>query len=156
VEPVAASAGKVRTAVPQSAEQESSMTRSRKMMAVLLAGLTMVPAVATLGFETADAAPRRAYVGPRGGVAVVGPRGAYVRPGYGYRGYRGPNGGAIAAGVVGGLALGAIAAGAAGAYGGPGYGYGYGAYGGASCIANQAIYDGWGNFQGYRRVYVPC
>jgi hypothetical protein len=130
------------------------MTRSRKMMAVLLAGLTMVPAMATLGAGTAEAGYRRAYVGPRGGVAVAGPRGVYVRPGY--RGYRGPNPGAVAAGVVGGLALGAIAAGAAGAYGGPGYGYGYGAYGAPSCIANQPIYDGWGNFRGYRRVYVPC
>jgi hypothetical protein len=44
-----------------------------------------------------------------------------------YRHHRGGNGGAVAAGVVGGLALGALAAGAAN--GGYGYGGGYGAYG---------------------------
>jgi hypothetical protein len=59
------------------------------------------------------------------------------------------NGGAIAAGVVGGLALGAIAA---GAYGyGPGYGYGYapapayyGAYGPGCTIQRQRVWDGYG------------
>ena len=45
---------------------------------------------------------------------------------------RGPSGGAVAAGVIGGLAVGALAAGAASRpYYGPAYGYGYPAYGAA-------------------------
>jgi hypothetical protein len=141
------------------------MNRSRKMIAALLAGLTMIPAVAVTGIGTAEAAYRRVVAGPRG-AAVVGPRGAAVvgrrggvvvgRPGYAYRpaygyGYRRGwyPGGAAAAGLVGGLAVGALAA---GAYG---YGYGYPAYGG-SCVSNQPVYDSWGNFLGYRRVFVPC
>ncbi|WP_091676212.1 hypothetical protein [Methylocapsa palsarum] len=81
--------------------------------------------------------------------------GGYWRGGrwYGGGGY---NWGApVAAGVIGGLALGALAAGAANPYGyAPGYGYGYApAYGGCS-LQNQPAYDGWGNFVGYRQVRV--
>jgi len=61
------------------------------------------------------------------------------------------NGGAIAAGVIGGLALGAIASGAYGGYYGPGYGYGYygvpayyGAYGPGCTIQRQRVWDGYG------------
>jgi hypothetical protein len=65
------------------------------------------------------------------------------------------NGGAVAAGVIGGLALGAIAAGAYnGGYGygyGPGYGYYgapapayYGAYGPGCTIQRQRVWDGYG------------
>lgn len=65
--------------------------------------------------------------------------------------------GAIAAGVVGGLALGAIA-GSAAANAGPGYGYGYAqpapVYGGGCYFTRQATYDPYGNFAGYRRVRV--
>ena len=71
------------------------------------------------------------------------------------------NGGAIAAGVVGGLALGAIAGSAAANAGGGGYGYGYPAYGpapapvyGGCYFTRQATYDPYGNFAGYRRVRV--
>ena len=65
--------------------------------------------------------------------------------GYGWHrgGWRGP--GPWVAGAIGGLALGAMAAGAAN-----NYGYGYG------CVANQPVYDNWGNFVGYRRVRVAC
>lgn len=72
------------------------------------------------------------------------------------------NGGAIAAGVVGGLAVGAIA-GSAAAHAGYGYGYGYGypppayaapVYGGGCYFTRQATYDPYGNFAGYRRVQV--
>lgn len=60
--------------------------------------------------------------------------------------------GAIAAGVIGGLALGAIAGSAA-----PAYGYGYPppppAYGGCY-LTRQPIYDDYGNFIRYRRVRV--
>ena len=78
------------------------------------------------------------------------------------------NGGAIAAGVVGGLALGAIAGSAAAnansGYGGYGGGYGgYAApayappapvYDGGCYFTRQATYDPYGNFAGYRRVRV--
>ena len=67
-------------------------------------------------------------------------------------------GGAVAAGVVGGLALGAIAGSAAA---NSGYGYGYPAYAppppvyGPPCyFTRQATYDPYGNFAGYRRVRV--
>jgi hypothetical protein len=72
------------------------------------------------------------------------------------------NGGAIAAGVVGGLALGAIA-GSAAANAAPAYGYGYAApayaapapvYDGGCYFTRQATYDPYGNFAGYRRVRV--
>jgi hypothetical protein len=64
-------------------------------------------------------------------------------------------GGADAAGIIGGLALGAIAAGAYGGYGygpyyGPGYGYYgpapayYGAYGPGCTIQRQRVWDGYG------------
>ena len=66
----------------------------------------------------------------------------------------------MAAGVLGGLAVGAIAAGAAGAYYppypayGPGYAPGYGpAYGGCY-LQRQPMFDGYGNFVGYRRFRV--
>ena len=62
---------------------------------------------------------------------------------------RGGNGGAVAAGVVGGLALGALAA---GAYGAPAYGYPAPAYGApvygpaySDCyFTTQRVWDGYG------------
>ena len=61
------------------------------------------------------------YGGRRFG--YYGPRRAYgYRSGYPYRYYRRSNGGAVAAGLIGGLALGAIASAAANPYSyGPGY-----------------------------------
>lgn len=63
---------------------------------------------------------------------------------------RGPG---VAAGIVGGLALGALAAGAysnRGYYGGP-----YAAYGGYGCYTErQPVYDQWGRFRGYQAVRV--
>jgi len=93
--------------------------------------MSAAPAAAQAGYHGGWGGGTR-YVnrsyGYRGGYAArgYGSRGAYVARGYGYRGYgyrRGWNtGGAVAAGVVGGLALGAIAA-SASSY--PAYGYGY-------------------------------
>ena len=57
-------------------------------------------------------------------------------------------GGPVAAGVVGGLALGAIAASASSASAAPVY------Y--DSCIARQPVYDDYGNYRGTRRVRVAC
>jgi len=83
----------------------------------------------------------------------------------------GGNGGAIAAGIIGGLALGALAAGAARAdtrsYYAPSYarpvyaGHGYSGYGYAqqsyynSCYrTDQPAYNRHGHFVGYRRVTI--
>ena len=59
----------------------------------------------------------------------------------------------MAAGVIGGLAAGAIIGGAArrGYWGEPAYAYGPGPY---SCMRRRAVYDGYGNFAGYRPVRV--
>ena len=72
---------------------------------------------------------RQRYYAPRyyGGARYYGPRryyggSRYYGYGYPYGYYRRPNyGGAVAAGVIGGLALGAIAGAAANPYYGPGY-----------------------------------
>lgn len=68
--------------------------------------------------------------------------------GWGYRGWgwRGGWGAPVAAGVLGGLALGAVAASA----------YPYGAYGeyGGCYLQSQPIYNGWGQFVGYRPIRV--
>jgi hypothetical protein len=79
--------------------------------------------------------------------ATATPADAQWRHGWGGGGWGGGGwGGPAAAGVIGGLALGAVAAGAAGGYG----------YGGYSCVANQPVYDPYGNFVGYQRVRVAC
>jgi hypothetical protein len=76
-------------------------------------------------------------------------RGGYWgRGGWGWRGWGGSYGnwgGAVAAGVVGGLALGALA--------GAAYPYGPYYWGGCSW-QNRPVYDAWGNFAGYAPVQV--
>jgi hypothetical protein len=70
-------------------------------------------------------------------------RHGYWGPGWGWhRGY--DWGGAVAAGVLGGLALGALA--------GSAYAYPY-SYGGCYW-QSQPAYDAWGNFMGYHLVEV--
>lgn len=76
--------------------------------------------------------------------------GGWGGPRWGYRGggwgYRGGWGAPVAAGLIGGLALGAAAA-ASHPY--------YGGYYSRACYpADQPVYDDWGNFLGYRRVRV--
>jgi hypothetical protein len=78
-------------------------------------------------------APQEADAQWRGGYGRGGPRGVVVAPryrGYGYRRGRGW-GPAVGLGVLGGVALGAAAAGA----------YGYA----DPCLRQQQVYDGWGN-----------
>jgi hypothetical protein len=117
------------------------MTRIRKAIAGGLAALTLGVTVAATA-TPADAQWRRGGWG--------GGWGGYHR-GWGGGGWGGGWGGPLAAGAIGGLALGAIAAGAgAGGWGGGWGGYGY------SCIANQPVYDSWGNFIGYQRVRTVC
>lgn len=77
----------------------------------------------------------------------------------GWRGHRrGGNGGAIAAGIIGGLALGALAAGSA--YASPRYSRSYvtPAYAepdyGSCYTQDRPAYDRWGQFRGYRQVTV--
>jgi hypothetical protein len=82
-----------------------------------------------------------------------GPGRGWGRPGWGgYHGGRGGGWGApVAAGVLGGLALGALAA---SSYQ-PNYYGGYGSYDAPSCYpARQPIVDDWGNVVAYRRVRV--
>ena len=75
--------------------------------------------------------------------ATATPADAQWRGGWGGGGWRGGWGGPgpWVAGAIGGLALGAMAAGAANNYG---------------CVANQPVYDQWGRFVGYQRVRVAC
>ena len=94
--------------------------------AALLAG-TLAPVQAAEASGVAQAAAQaqaRTYPGEAfaQGKIVYGRRGGYYGRGYGYR--RGYGGGALAAGVVGGLAVGALAGSQ------PAYGSGYGYYGG--------------------------
>jgi hypothetical protein len=79
---------------------------------------------------------------------------------YYYHGHHHGNGGAVAAGVLGGLAVGALAAGAARPYGygypARGYGYGYGdpGYGYGGCyVTRQRVIDDW-SYPHWRRVRV--
>ncbi len=68
--------------------------------------------------------------------------------------YRYGWGAPVAAGVIGGLAAGAIIGSAARPYGygyGPAYAYGPGPY---PCVRRRAVYDAYGNFAGYRPVRV--
>ena len=79
-----------------------------------------------------------------------GGRGYYGGRGYGFR--RGYGGGALAAGLIGGLAVGAIAAsspyyGYGYDYGYPGYGYGYAPvsyYGGECVVERRVTISPWG------------
>ena len=59
------------------------------------------------------------------------------------------NGGAIAAGIIGGLALGAMAAGAANSYYAPRR-----AYAGSCWIERRPVTNHWGDVVGYRRIRV--
>ena len=95
------------------------MTRFRKTLTASLAALTLGGAV--LGTTTTPAAAW----------------------GYGYHGGWGWGGPAIAAGVIGGMALGAAAASASS-----------GGY--YACTARQPVYDAYGYVRYYRAVRVPC
>jgi hypothetical protein len=111
--------------------------RSALGAAVLAAGVvTMTPAPADAqnfispknrygGYGRPGFAPQRAY-GPR----AYAPRAHGYRHHGGWRGHRGNRGAAVAAGIIGGLAVGALIAGAAQpAYAAPTYSYGAPVYG---------------------------
>lgn len=131
------------------------MSRTR-MGAIALAGLA-------LGAGLLAAIPA-AEAGARTGTWRYGPYGGYHGyGGYGYRGYgyRGWNpGAAAAAGVIGGLALGALATAPSYGYGAPVYAspppydYGYGYPGDACFYQRQVVYDSWGN--PHRRKVLVC
>ncbi|MBX3525951.1 MAG: hypothetical protein KF904_07085 [Rhodoblastus sp.] len=93
------------------------MTRSRKIITASIAALTIAGAVS----------------------ATATPAAAWGHRHHGGWGWGGP---AIAAGVIGGLTLGAMAAAAQPAY--------------ATCVQRTAVYDDWGRFRGYRRIRVAC
>ena len=119
--------------------------------AIALAGLA-------LGASLLAAIPAEA--GARTGTWRYGPYGGYHGyHGYGYRGGWNP-GAAAAAGVIGGLALGALAAQPSYGYGAPVYAspppydYGYG-YPADECFyQRQVVYDSWGN--PHRRKVLVC
>ena len=90
-------------------------------------------------------------VGATMAVSVTEASAQYRRHGGYHHHYRGGGwGGPVAAGVIGGLALCALAA--------PRYGYAAPAYGyaaPATCyLQDQPTYDTWGRFAGYQRVRV--
>jgi hypothetical protein len=96
-------------------------------------------AALTLGAGlTATATPSAAH-GWRGGYRW---HNGYWYRGYGWRGGYGW-GAPVAAGIIGGLALGALA--------GAAYPYGPAYYGGCYW-QNRPVYDSWGNFAGYAPV----
>lgn len=76
-------------------------------------------------------------------ISTSTPAAAWWRGGYGF-------GAPVAAGVIGGLAAGAILGSAIRPYGyGPAY-----AYGPAPCVRRRPVYDAYGNFAGYRPVRI--
>lgn len=129
-----------------------------KAKKLALAGLASAALIG--GAMTASTAPAEA--GARTGTWLYGsPNVAWSQyPGYNRRYYRPrrSNGGAVAAGVVGGLALGALAAGAATAapapvYGYPAYGYAAPVYGGDCYWTTRERVNRWGEVV-VRRVQV--
>jgi hypothetical protein len=96
------------------------MTRTRKIITATLTALTLATGV------VATSTPAAAW--------GCGPWGCGG-------GWHGGWGAPVAAGVIGGMALGAIAANA-----GPSY----------ACVEDQPIYSRHGRFLGYRRVRVAC
>jgi hypothetical protein len=155
------------------------MTTARKL---LVAGLAAATFSGLLLSTTPAAAWGRGWGG--GGWGGGYGRGGWGRPGWGYGGWRRPGwgyggwgggyggwgggwGGGYGGwgygggGMLAGMALGAMAAQNS-------YGYGYGGYGqpyygyarpyrrARLCVANQALYDDWGDFIGYRRVRIAC
>lgn len=122
---------------------------------------TLVGAVAMGGLLVATAAPAEAqYRRGWGGPGYAGPK--YNRGYYGgYYGRRNNAGGAIAAGIIGGLALGALAASATPSYGyAPGYYapppryYGRPAYYRPAYAGWDAYDDGWDQCRIVRRRVV--
>jgi hypothetical protein len=133
-------------------------SKARGLMLAGLAAAVLAGGAVTVSTTPAEAGastgtwkygtPHRGYRG--GGYGYRG--GGYAYRGYGYRPYRRHNGGAVAAGVIGGLALGALGAAAAAPH------YGYPAYGAAPVYGDcywtlQGDYDAWGNYV-ERRVQV--
>lgn len=83
--------------------------------------------------------------------------GGWRRPGWGYGGWGG--GWGYGGAALTGLALGAVAASAVQnqyGYAQPYYGYARPYRRARLCVANQALYDDWGDFIGYRRVRIAC
>ena len=109
--------------------------------ALVIGGSLIAAAPATAGESTGRW--RNGMVAGPYGPGYYGQRYAY-RPQYGYGYRRHNNGGAVAAGVIGGLALGALASSAYAAPAYPSY-YGDGAYAAPSCYTvRRRFVDDWG------------
>ncbi|MFV0280522.1 MAG: hypothetical protein ACK5JM_07160 [Rhodoblastus sp.] len=96
----------------------TSASRTRKFIAVSIAALTLAGTVA----------------------ATATPAAAWGR--HHHHGGWGWGGPAIAAGVIGGLTLGAMAASAQPVS--------------DTCVERRPVYDDWGRFRGYRKVRFAC
>lgn len=131
----------------------------------LFVGLVLAAAALTQTASVAEARPfgRGGYHGGYHG--GYGYQGGYGHRGYGYGYRRGGGGGAIAAGILGGLLVGGLAAGlASDAYAAPAYGYGGygptpvidpgpGLYNPCRTVARYG-YDAWGNY--VRQTATRC
>ncbi len=97
---------------------------------------------------------RKTIVGGAAALAITAGVAAASSPAEARWRHHGGWGAPVAAGVIGGLALGAVAAQAAGPrYYGYGYGYPAPVYG-ACFNRRRPVYDAWGNFAGYRVVRI--
>ncbi|WP_371345235.1 hypothetical protein [Ancylobacter sp. IITR112] len=122
----------------------TGITKTSKLVALALAGTTLlaaVPAAADGWRGPGWGGPGPGYGWGRPGPGWRGP--GWRAPGYYYAPRRNNNGAAIAAGIIGGLAVGAIAAGAANNYYRP------------SCwMETRTLYNSWG--QPYYRDVEVC
>ncbi len=116
------------------------LSRLKKTAVVALSALTLAAPVAMTATPAAAQGWRGGWHGGGWGWRGGGWRGGYWGGGWGW-------GGPAVAGLIGGLALGSLAASAAAPY------YGYGNYGGCY-LQSQPIYNGWGQFIGYRPIRV--
>jgi len=120
----------------------SVLSKAKGLGLAALAGAVLV--VGGLTVQTTPAAAGASTGTWKYGVPYRGYRGGYAyRGGYGYRRY---GGGAVAAGVATGLALGAVGAAASPYYydGYPAYGAAP-VYGGDCYLVDRRGYDAWGN-----------
>ncbi len=96
-------------------------SNTKKAMMAAAAVATLATGVTVTSTSSAEAQWNGRHFGAPGWRANRG----YVARGYGYRPYRGGRGVGVAAGLIGGLAAGALIAGATNAYAAPAYSYGY-------------------------------
>jgi hypothetical protein len=124
--------------------------RLKKFAAAALVGVIVA---GSIGVATPAAAGGYGWGHGGGYGGWHGGHGGWGHGGWGHGGWghhrHGGWGAPVAAGILGGLALGAAAAASQ-----PYYGYGGGYYARSCYPADQPVVDDWGNVVGYRRVRV--